>query len=63
MSLGWETNASPRDWNSGEYYGLAIPQLYGEIGNQDLSLKLGHFYTIVGYEGVPAVGRDSKIRL
>jgi hypothetical protein len=56
MSLGWETNPGPRDWNSGEYYGLAIPQLYAEVGTQDLSLKLGHFYTIVGYEGVPAVG-------
>ena len=56
MSLGWETNPGPLDWNSGEYYGLAIPQLYAEVGSQDLSLKLGHFYTIVGYEGVPAVG-------
>jgi hypothetical protein len=56
MSLGWETNPGPTDWNSGEYYGLAIPQLYAEVGNQDISLKLGHFYTIVGYEGVPAVG-------
>ena len=56
MSLGWETNPGPQDWNSGEYYGLAIPQLYAEVGSQDLSLKLGHFYTIVGYEGVPAVG-------
>jgi hypothetical protein len=56
MSLGWETNPGPQDWNSGEYYGLAIPQLYAEIGNHDISLKLGHFYTIVGYEGVPAVG-------
>ena len=56
MSLGWETNPGPRDWNSGEYYGLAIPQLYAEVGSQDFSLKLGHFYTIVGYEGVPAVG-------
>jgi hypothetical protein len=56
MSLGWETNPGPRDWNSGEFYGLAIPQLYAEVGSQDLSLKLGHFYTIVGYEGVPAVG-------
>lgn len=25
MSLGRETNPGPRDWNSGEYYGLAIP--------------------------------------
>ena len=56
MSLGWETNPGPQDWNSGQYYGLAIPQLYAEIGNHDISLKLGHFYTIVGYEGVPAVG-------
>ncbi len=56
MSLGWETNPGPSDWNSGEYYGLAIPQLYAEVGSRDLSLKLGHFYTIVGYEGVPAVG-------
>jgi hypothetical protein len=56
MSLGWETNPGPGDWNSGEYYGLAIPQLYAEVGSQDFSLKLGHFYTIVGYEGVPAVG-------
>lgn len=38
-------------WNS-QYYGIAIPQAYGEIGNSKLSLKLGHFYTIVGYESV-----------
>ena len=62
MSLGWETNPGPSDWNSGEYYGLAIPQLYAEVGNQDLSLKLGHFYTIVGYEGVPAVGNFFYMR-
>ena len=56
-SLGWEDTLSGKNqWNSGEYYGLAMPQLYGEVGNQDLSVKLGHFYTIVGYEGVPAVG-------
>lgn len=57
MSQGWEIQpgGGPR-WNSGEYYGLAMPQLYAEFGTQDLSLKLGHFYTIVGYEGVPAVG-------
>jgi len=55
-SLGWEVNSSGGGWNSGEYYGMAMPQLYGEVGREDLSLKLGHFYTIVGYEGVPAVG-------
>jgi hypothetical protein len=36
MSLGWETNPGPTDWNSGEYYGLAIPQLYAEVGNPDI---------------------------
>lgn len=41
-------------WN-GDHYGLALPQAYGEIGNDQLSFKVGHFYTIVGYEGVPAV--------
>lgn len=56
-SLGWEDTFTGRNqWNSGEFYGLAMPQLYGEVGNDTLSMKLGHFYTIVGYEGVPAVG-------
>ncbi|MBM4021243.1 MAG: hypothetical protein FJ284_03210 [Planctomycetes bacterium] len=55
-SLGWETNPAPRGWNRGEYYGLAIPQLYAEVGDQDLSPKLRHLYTIVRYEGVPAGG-------
>ena len=43
-------------WNSSKYYGLAMPQLYGEVGRDDLSVKFGHFYTIIGYEVVPAVG-------
>lgn len=55
-STGWEVNPGVRDWNSGEYYGLAMPQLYAEAGNDTFAVKLGHFYTIVGYEGVPAVG-------
>jgi hypothetical protein len=61
---GLETrpDGSPR-WNSADgpraggasLYGLAMPQLYAEVyapvGN-GLSVKLGHFYTIVGYESV-----------
>ncbi len=35
-------------------YGWAIPQLYGEIAVDDLSVKIGHFFTLVGYEVVPA---------
>ena len=44
------------DWNTGRYYGLAMPQLYGELGNQTLNVKFGHFYTLIGYEVVPAIG-------
>jgi hypothetical protein len=33
-----------------------MPQLYGEVGYGNLSLKLGRFYTIIGYEGVMAPG-------
>ncbi len=54
-SLGWELrpDGTP-DWNSNQFYGLTIPQLYADFGRSDLHLQLGHFYTIVGYEGVPA---------
>ncbi len=42
-------------WNqSNRFYGLAMPQLYGEVAIGDLSVKLGHFYTIIGYEVVTA---------
>ena len=42
---------SPK-WNA-QRYGLAMPQVYAEVfcpwGN-GLSMKLGHFYSILGYE-------------
>jgi hypothetical protein len=38
------------------YYGLALPQLYGEVGYDKHAVKFGHFYTIIGYEVVPAIG-------
>ncbi len=41
-------------WNNGGFYGHAIPQLYGELAYNDLKVKIGHFYTICGYEVVPA---------
>jgi hypothetical protein len=47
----------PTDGSNG--VGTRIDLLYGEVGNQDFSLKLGHFSTIVGYEGVPAVGNPT----
>ena len=37
-------------------YGWALPQLYGEVAFQNLSVKIGHFYTLLGYQVVPATG-------
>jgi hypothetical protein len=37
-------------------YGWAIPQAYGEIASGDLSVKIGKFFTPVGYEVIPATG-------
>ena len=48
---GWDNH-----WDNGGQYGHAIPQLYVEAGYGDLSVKAGHFYTIIGYEVVPATG-------
>jgi len=42
-------------WNHGQY-GWAMPQLYGEVAYKDLSVKVGHFYTLLGYQVVPATG-------
>ncbi len=37
-------------------YGWALPQAYGEVAYEDVSVKLGHFYTLLGYQVVPATG-------
>lgn len=42
-------------WDHG-FYGWALPQLYAEAAYGDFSVKVGHFYTIVGYEVVTAPG-------
>ena len=33
-------------------YGFALPQLYVEVARGDLSVKLGHFFTVMRYERV-----------
>ncbi|MBI82983.1 MAG: hypothetical protein CMJ81_07290 [Planctomycetaceae bacterium] len=43
------------DWDHGRY-GSAIPQAYVEVAKGNLSVKAGHFFTIVGYEVIPATG-------
>jgi len=47
----WDTS-----WDNGAAYGHAIPQLYAEAAYGDLSVKAGHFYTLIGYEVVGAPG-------
>lgn len=42
-------------WDHGEY-GWALPQLYGEVAMGDVSIKAGHFFTLLGYHVVPATG-------
>ena len=37
-------------------YGWAFPQVYFEAAYKDFSLIAGHFYTLLGYEVVPAPG-------
>jgi len=37
-------------------YDWAIPQLYAEVAYEKLSVKLGHFYTLLGYQVVPSTG-------
>ncbi|MEO1979801.1 MAG: outer membrane beta-barrel protein [Fuerstiella sp.] len=42
------------DFNRGGGYGWAIPQLYSELASGDWNLRIGHFYTLIGYEVVTA---------
>ena len=46
---GWDFG-----WNTGRDYGSAIPQLYAEVAINDLTIKGGRFYTIIGWEVVQA---------
>jgi len=55
QGLDAQDDLSPR-WGSSRFYGLAMPQVYGEVGYNDLKVKVGHYYTIIGYETVMATG-------
>jgi hypothetical protein len=50
-SRGLETDRNFNDhWNGGRFYGLALPQAYVDVALDDWNVRLGHFYTILGYE-------------
>ncbi|NIL97192.1 MAG: outer membrane beta-barrel protein, partial [Planctomycetales bacterium] len=48
---GWDT-----EWDAGGQYGSAVPQLYFEAAWNDGYMIVGHFFTPMGYEVVPAPG-------
>ncbi len=43
----WDAN-----WNTSDDYGSAMPQLYGEVGYGEFSVKMGRFLTLIGWECV-----------
>jgi len=47
----WDLSNS---FTRGAGYGFAIPQAYLEVAEGDWSVKVGHFYTLIGYEVVTA---------
>jgi hypothetical protein len=42
------------DWSNQRFYGPSMPQLYLDVAYNDLTVRMGHFYTILGYESVMA---------
>ena len=54
QAFGPNDDSFDQDFDNGGFYGHAIPQLYGEAAYGDLSVKVGHFYTLIGYETVSA---------
>jgi len=56
QAFGIDNDHWDNGWDNGPDYGHAIPQLYAEAGYGDLSVKAGHFYTIIGWEVVQATG-------
>ncbi|NQT37099.1 MAG: porin [Planctomycetes bacterium] len=44
-----------RNWNQTErFYQAALPQFYVDVAYNNLTIRTGHFYTIIGYEVVQA---------
>lgn len=56
QSFGIDGDGFDNGFDNGNFYGHALPQIYLEAGYGDLSVKVGHFYTIIGWEVVGAPG-------
>ncbi len=49
----WDTSAGfETSWDNQQFYGVAVPAIYGELAYNDLSIKIGRFISPVGYHTV-----------
>ena len=55
QAFGIANNHWDNSWDNG-IYGHALPQAYLEAAYGDVSVKVGHFFTLIGYEVVGATG-------
>ncbi len=55
QAFGNQNNGWDKAWDDGAY-AWAMPQAYIELGYNDWDIKMGHFYTPMGYEVFPANG-------
>ncbi len=56
QAFGIPNNHWDNSWDNGGAYGHALPQVYFEAAYGDTSVKVGHFFTIIGQEVVQATG-------
>ncbi len=56
QSAGLERATSHGQWVDGDYF-TAISQMYAEVGYKNFSVKVGKFYTTVGYESINSPDR------
>ncbi len=52
QAFGIANNHWDNSWDNGGAYGHALPQVYFEAAYGDTSVKVGHFFTIIGQEVV-----------
>jgi len=55
QAFGSERDNWDTSWDNGNFYGHALPQAYFEVAYNNFNVKAGKFYSILGYERVPAV--------
>jgi Putative beta-barrel porin-2, OmpL-like. bbp2 len=55
QAFGNQNNGWDKLWDHG-VYGFALPQAYVDLGWNNWDIKIGHFYTPMGYEVFPATG-------